>query len=143
MEADFLILADRAEAINGKLYMVGGGFDRVSLAGAVGPVDIDVAFGILVDYLETNQRHGFRLVLENEDNQEVLPPIAAEFEVGRPPGLVAGQAQRVIYVVRGPFPIPRVGGYHWVLYLDGARQRTARFWVQEIQVPLPPANTPQ
>ena len=143
MELDFLLLADRAEAVNGKLYMVGGGFDRVLAREleAVG-VDIDVAFGVLVDYLETNVRHRFALTLENEDNQEVLPAVQAEFEVGRPPGMMVGQAQRVIYVVRGPFPIRQHGGYHWIVTLDGVRQRPTKFWIQPVNAVgqvLPPA----
>lgn len=144
MDLDFLMLADRAEAVNGKLYMVGGGFDRAFTMNLAGGVDIDVAFGILVDYLETNQRHRFSLVLENEDNHVVLGPIEADFEVGRPPGMVPGQSQRVVYVVRGPFPIPRYGGYHWSLTLDGARQRVTKFWLQPLTAPGPaPIPPPQ
>jgi hypothetical protein len=134
MELDFMMLADRAEAVNGKLYMVGGGFDRVHVVNLASGVDVDVAFGILVSYLETNQRHRFTLVLETEDNHPVLPAVEAEFEVGRPAGLVNGQAQRVIYVVRGPFPVPGPGGYHWALFLDGERQRVTQFWVHQTQV---------
>jgi len=141
MELDFLLLADRAEAVNGKLYMVGGGFDRalVSNLEAGSGVDIDVAFAILVDYLETNERHRFTLAVENEDNQQMLPPVQAEFEVGRPPGMLPGQAQRVIYVVRGPFPIRQYGGYHWVVTLDGVRQRPTKFWIQALHLPAAPA----
>ena len=132
MELDFLLLADRAEAVNGKLYMVGGGFDRTYVRQLEAGVDLDVAFGILVDYMETNQRHRFELLLEDEDNRPVLPAVQAEFEVGRPPGMVQGQTQRVIYVVRGPFPVPGFGGFHWVVSLNGARQRPTAFWVQPI-----------
>src|SRR5229473_2372195 len=42
MQTDYLVLADRAEAINGKLYMVGGGWDRVGLFQIPGPADFDV-----------------------------------------------------------------------------------------------------
>jgi hypothetical protein len=141
MELDFLMLADRAEAVNGKLYLVGGGFDRVFVRQLEAGVDVDVAFGILVDFLETNHRHRFELALENDDNQPVLPVVQGEFEVGRPPGMVDGQAQRVVYVVRGPFPVPEYGGYHWVVSLNGGRQRPTTFWVQPLN--LPPGQAPQ
>jgi hypothetical protein len=132
MEVDFLILADRAEAMNGKLYMVGGGFDRVRSSNLQFGVDIDVAFGILVDYNETNERHSFDLTLENADNRAIVGPIHGEFEVGRPAGMLPGQQQRISYVVRGPFPIPEPGSYQWVVALDDVREKVTAFHVDQV-----------
>jgi len=36
MQLDFLILADRAEAVNGKLYLLGGAWDRLGLTSLPG-----------------------------------------------------------------------------------------------------------
>ncbi len=135
MDPDFLILADRAEAVNGKLYMVGGGWDRVAIADTPGPADFDVAAGVLVGYNETNQAHHLALILENDDNQTVLGPIAAQFELGRPPGMKQGQSQRFQLVIRGPFPIPKPGAYNWVLVLNGERRKTTAFWADKASLP--------
>ncbi len=135
MKADYLVLADRAEAVNGKLYMIGGGWDRVAVANVPGPADFDVAAGVLVGYNETNEPHRLELVLEDEDNETVLGPFATQFELGRPPGMKQGQSQRFQLVLRGPFPLPKVGGYHWLLVLDGERTLTTAFWLDTVTLP--------
>jgi hypothetical protein len=143
MRLDFLLLADRAEAINGKLYMVGGGFDRVGVASLPGLANYDVALGFLVGYNETNQPHGFEIRMETEDNEVVTQDgkpvlVAGQVEVGRPAGMVTGQEQRVIIVVRGPFPAPAAGGFSWVPILDGQPFERTRFYVVEAAIPGQP-----
>src|SRR5215831_5594051 len=121
MDLDFLLVADRAEAVNGKLYVLGGGWDRITLPQFPSPANFDVAVGVLVGYTETNERHQFQLTLEDDDNQVVLGPISGQFELGRPAGLKPAEAQRFMVAVRGPFPLPHAGAYHWVVTLDGRR----------------------
>lgn len=139
MQLDFLILADRAEAINGKLYMVGGGFDRVAVAEVPGTVVYDVALGFMVGYAETNEAHEFSLAMEDADGNIALGPISGRVEVGRPPGMIAGQEQRVIIVIRGPFPVAAEGTFLWVPTLDGQGYPPTR--VHVVHVP-PPAIPP-
>lgn len=142
MDADYLVLADRAEAVNGKLYMVGGGWDRVGMIQIPGPADFDVALGVLVGYNETNTPHWIELALEDDDNKNVQPPINAQFELGKPAGMKAGQPQRFQLVLRGPFTIPKAGAYHWVVSLDGVRKATTRFWVDQVALPTGAGPTP-
>jgi hypothetical protein len=137
MDLDFLLVADRAEAVNGKLYLLGGGWDRITLTQFPGQANFDVALGVLVAYTETNERHEFQLTLEDDDNQVVIGPVSGQFELGRPPGLKPAQAQRFTVAVRGPFPIHRPGCYHWVVSLDGHRVGRTTFWAD----PMPPQST--
>jgi hypothetical protein len=137
MELDFLLVADRAEALNGKLYLLGGGWDRITLPQFPAPANFDVALGVLVAYTETNERHEFHLTLEDDDNQVVLGPISGQVELGRPAGLKPAQAQRFMVAVRGPFPIPSAGCYHWVLSPDGRRAGRTTFWAD----PMPAQST--
>lgn len=135
MRLDFLIMADRAEAINGKLYMVGGGFDRVGVTALPGPANYDIALGVMVEYNETNEPHEFSLSVRDEDDHVVLGPIGGRIEVGRPPGMVAGQEQRVIIVLRGPFPVQAAGNFKWVPQLDGDNAHATRFHVDHVVLP--------
>ena len=135
MRLDFLMIADRAEAINGKLYMVGGAFDRVGITALPGPANYDLALGFMVEYNETNEPHEFSVSVQDEDDQVVLGPIGARIEVGRPAGMVAGQEQRVVIVLRGPFPVQAAGNYKWVPSLDGVPAEPTRFRVDLITLP--------
>jgi hypothetical protein len=147
MRLDFLLLSDRAEAINGKLYLMGGGFDRVAVSQLPGTASYDIALGFLVPYNETNERHTFTVRLETQDNEIVASPdgrrveVGGQFEVGRPPGLIAGQDQRVIVVVRGPFPAPAAGVFGWVPLIDGREFERTRFAIEQASgASMPPAN---
>jgi hypothetical protein len=133
VDLDFLLVADRAEAVNGKLYVLGGGWDRIALPAFPAQANFDVALGVMVAYRETNEQHTFQLTLEDDDNQVVLGPISGQFELGRPPGIRPAQAQRFMVAVRGPFPIERPGCLHWVVTLDGERVGRTTFWAD----PLP------
>jgi hypothetical protein len=128
VDLDFLLVADRAEAVNGKLYVLGGGWDRITLPAYPGAANFDVALGVMVAYTETNERHEFQLTLEDDDNHVVLGPISGQFELGRPPGIRPAQAQRFMVAVRGPFPLQQAGCYHWIASLDGKRAGRSTFW---------------
>jgi hypothetical protein len=132
MQQEFLILAEAAEATNGKIYVLGGGIDRHYVQKDwKEPIQLraDIAVGILVDWNETNNRHGLAIRIVDEDDKEIAK-VDGEFETGRPPGAKLGQQLRNLIAIRGPFPLPRPGAYKVVLELDGARQEPPfRFWV--------------
>jgi Family of unknown function (DUF6941) len=138
---EFLILADKAEAIGGKLYLMGGGFDRVWMTAIPGPAQFDVAVGVLVGYGETNQQHSFELRCEDAAGNVVVEAPRGAIEVGRPPGMAAGSEQRALLVFGGPFAFREPGEYAWVLALDGQRQSPTRFCVERATVSAP--GTPQ
>lgn len=138
MRLDFLIMADKAEAINGKLYMIGGGFDRIGVPQFPGSATYDLALSFLVDYNETNESHEFSLALKDADDNDLRPPLAGQIEVGRPAGMKAGQEQRVIIVFRGPFPVSGTGTFRWVPTLDGNEDQSTRFHVDRVDLPGAP-----
>ncbi len=140
MKLDFLILADKAEALNGKVYMIGGGIGGVGLFEIPGSASFDLAVGLLVDYNETRDTHRLALTMENPDNRVVLGPIDIPFATGSPPGLPPGDAVRFTIVVQGPFPIPAEGAYHWVATVDGQRFEPRHFRVTKV-TPLVPQTS--
>ncbi len=121
-----LLLADAAQAVGGKLYIMGGGW---SVTGP-GPVPSALAIKIEVPWTEANRTHNFTLELLDEDGQPVQPegqdqPVRADgqFEVGRPPGLPEGTPIDVPLALNVP-PVQLVPGgrYTWRLQIDGESQ---------------------
>ena len=120
-----MLLADAAQAVNGKLYILGGGW---SVAGP-GPVTMAIAFKIDVPWDQSNRRHTLRLALYNEDGQPVMLPtpegnrpfeLSAEFEVGRPPGIRPGTDLDVPLAINfGSLPLPPGAVYVWKCWIDG------------------------
>lgn len=142
MQQEFLILADGAEATNGKIFILGGGVDRHLAAGFPAPLNADVAFSFLVEWGETNNRHAVSLKILDEDDKPIATVLDGEFEVGRPPGAKPGQDLRQLIAVRGPLPpIPKPGAYKIVLELNGKTSGPPfRFWVDRVEVPRQPAS---
>lgn len=135
MQQEFLILAESAEAINGKIYLLGGGADRHFAQDFPVLLRADVAVGILVDWNETNQLHSMELKIVDED-EKVIIAIEGELESGRPPGAKPGQSMRTMIAVRGPFQIESPGAYKVSMSLDGTPQEPPfRFWVEKVEVP--------
>lgn len=101
MEATVL-LADWAEAINGKLYIQGAGWSRISpsrLPGAtMAVVNCALAIKFDVGWEETNQKHEVTVRLVDDDGNAVVATpgnpvrVKAQLEVGRPPGVTPGAA---------------------------------------------------
>src|SRR5579871_5741921 len=86
---DFMMLADGAQAVGGKLYVLGGAWSNLLVPVLPGPppAPFSVALGITVPYTLTNRRFSFTLELADEDGQRVGDPLTFEFEAGRPAGM--------------------------------------------------------
>ena len=139
-EVDFLLLADRAEAINGKLYMMGGAWERIGVVDFAQPLVISVALGILVPWSATNQNHTLALEIRDADGQPIPFKVEATFVAGRPPFLT-GETQRMLLTIPGAsVMLPGAGSYVLAASIDGAEAKVVRFSaVQAQQGPPPPA----
>ncbi|MFN8633634.1 MAG: hypothetical protein U0893_07255 [Chloroflexota bacterium] len=110
-EIDFVILADRAEAVNGRLYMMGGGFDRLHVATFEAPVEFSVALGVLVPWIAANEHHRLLVGIEHEDGRPVDKAIEIGLNVGRPPTAIPGQSFRATIAIQAAIKLPGPGGY--------------------------------
>lgn len=127
MDIEWIILADAAEAVNNKLYLLGGGWDRIALASplpAVHPMAIAVA--VSVPWNETNQLHSIEVELADQDGN-VAVRVDGQLEVGRPPGMPLGQAQRVQMAMSLGFNITKWGTYAVTARIEGQEMKRVTF----------------
>jgi len=118
-----MLLADFVQAVQGKLYVLGGGW---SVTGP-GAVQMGIAVKIEVPWDQANLQHAFRLTLVDADEQPVLVPgaeqpiqVEGQFEVGRPPGLKPGSPLDFALAVNvPPLQLPPDSRYVWRLAIDG------------------------
>ena len=120
-----VLLADFAEAVNGKLYIMGGGW---SLTGPA-PMPSAIAGKIEVPWNETNRKHNLKVELVDEDYHAIMVPtpngsapvvIGGDFEVGRPPGLMPGTPIDVPFAFNiGPLPLEPGKRYVWKVSING------------------------
>jgi len=100
MLVDYLLLADAAAALQGKLYVHGAGWDTIW--GAQFPVVhplIAVALRLRVPWANTNQPYDLTIDVLDEDGVSILPaptgPPKVTINVGRPPQAPPGSDQVV------------------------------------------------
>ena len=125
-EIETLLLANHAEALNGLLYISGGGFTEIHRPpvpeGANPPSShFGIAVAVLVPWNETNEVHHLVLGIEQEDGAQV-GRFEAALEVGRPPGIRPGTDQRAVLAVNIDMAFPGSGGYRIVADLAGQRR---------------------
>jgi hypothetical protein len=131
MQLGFLLLTDHSEAVNGKVYVNGGGWNMLGFPELPTEHSFGIAFGIDVAWDETNQPHTLRLEIQDPDGSRLGDELELEFETGRPPGAVHGQDQRIVLSLQATvgFSIP---GPHAVLIHDGDEEiGRSRFYVIE------------
>jgi hypothetical protein len=137
VKQEFLMLADGAEATNGKIFILGGGADRHASASfePAAALRADIACSVLVDWGEANRTFAVTLKIVDEDEQTAAV-LEFTMETGRPPGAKPGQQLRTLLAVRGPFPIPHPGGYRLAMELNGVPQGPPfHFWVDQVAAP--------
>jgi hypothetical protein len=123
-----MMLADAAQAVDGKLYILGGGW---SLIGP-DPTPMAIAIKIEVPWDEANRPHRLKLSLLDADGRPVPVPtpagdrpleLDADFEVGRPPGLKPGTPLDIPLAMNlGPLPLRPGQIYVWRVSIDGSTQ---------------------
>jgi hypothetical protein len=119
-----MMLADAADHVQGKLYILGGGW---SLTGPE-PAPWALAIKIEVPWNEANRQHEVILRLVDADDRPVLVEgqpleIRGQIEVGRPPGLPAGTPLDAMMALNMP-PLPLQPGtrFVWRLSINGQSQ---------------------
>src|SRR5919106_4574464 len=85
MQIHALMLADSAQAVDGKLYILGGAWNILRFPDFPAQLIVGIAVAIDVDWNETNRRHHLDVHFEDADGQPMDPTIGADFEAGPPP----------------------------------------------------------
>lgn len=120
-----MMLADSAQAVQGKLYILGGGW---SITGP-DPNPMAIAIKADVPWDQANRKREFKLALYDEDGRSFMVQtptgerpieISGQFEVGRPPGLKPGTPLDFALAINlGPLPLRPDTRYVWRFYVDG------------------------
>ncbi len=137
MEIGFLLLNDHSEAVNGKLYAVGGGWNTLRLPEFPHEWGFHIALGLDVSWDETNVRHELTVNIHDPDGVELGEGFSAEFETGRPPGMPPGQEQRLVMSIGTAATFTAPGPHAAVVQVNGEELGRARFYLVE----APPSNS--
>lgn len=140
VEIDFLTVANHVEAVNGLLYMSGGGWTdhhRVIQPGGPPPVShFGVGISIRVPWNETNRPHRLVVRVEDDDATVVIASVDSQLTVGRPPQLPPGADQHAVIGINIDTIFPRTGGYRVVAQAgEGGATKSWEFRVHDVPAP--------
>jgi hypothetical protein len=129
-----MLLCDYAEALNGKLYVMGAGWNILYAVDE--PVTTAVAALVEVPWDETNRRHAFTVELVTGDGESVeveghVVVANGEFEVGRPPGVKPGMSFNTPFVWTFNGLVLPAGTYEWRMTVNEELAARRAFAVTE------------
>lgn len=131
MEAD-LLLCDHAEAINGKLYIMGAAWNLLQAPEQA--ITIALAIVVKVAWDEADTSHELIAELLDADGERIImngEPVApsGRFELGRPTGVKPGSTLNMPLAFNLSGLVLGVGQYEWRLTIDGEPVARAPFAV--------------
>jgi hypothetical protein len=131
----YMLLADSAESVGGKLYILGGGWDRIMIPNlpSTSIKPFALALGITVPYTHTNRKFAFTLELIDADGAQIGDVLRFDLETGRPPGLKAGTAQTTPLAIGTNPHFPTAGRYTFVAQIDGQVRASVAMEVMPLQ----------
>jgi hypothetical protein len=118
-----MLLADAAQRVHGKLYILGGGWSVT----APNPGQMAIAMKVEVPWDQADQEHQVRLDLVDGDGRPVPnethpTELGTAFQVNRPPDAIPGSPMDATFAFTvHPLPPLGPGRYVWRLSIDGER----------------------
>lgn len=154
LSRDFELLAffpaDHAEAINGKIYVNGGYWDRLNFQSFPWSLNLSLVAILRVPFAKYQADHTFAIGMENSDGNRLPLDVQATFRVGANPDMKYGDPTIMpVAVPVAGLLIQRPGDYSFTFEVDAELLGHHRFRAAQIQVPLqfqlgpPPADPPE
>lgn len=138
MEVDFAFLADSAEAVNGKIYVIGGAIDT-AWAKQVPFMHPHLTFvlKVIFDVAEIGRKHKLEIQIMDEDGT-VITNVGGDLEIpGKSPNLPKGWRQSFVTVLNFQnLNFPKFGNYSFNILVNNSSLKNIPFRVaQHIEIP--------
>lgn len=139
---EFLLLADRAEAISGKLYMMGGAWDRMWVGDFAQPQNVSFAVGIMIPWNATHEEHRLSMLVV-DDRENEIANVQVGFRAGTPPQMKKAETQKVLLAFNIQPQLKGPGTYkvRAMVNDDDSPERSRETWFYANQRPAPPKQS--
>jgi hypothetical protein len=127
-----MVLCDSAQAVGGKLYILGGGWSILTMREPT--ANMSLAVKLAIPWSRANERLAVAALLITDQGDQVEfegEPVRAEGEIeaGRPPGLRHGTPLDAAFVLNFQGLPLAAGGYVWELRVNDTMVARAPFQV--------------
>jgi Family of unknown function (DUF6941) len=131
----FVMLAEFARVLEGKLYLMGGGADRLQVPGPDHATTLAIVIGIEIPWSAAGRSFDVEVRLIDEDNRE-LDTISGSYTLNVGPhahGLKPGQSMAVHIAEHLPLAFPKAGTYQILARIAGVSAARALLYVSFTQ----------
>ena len=130
MEVEFAMLADSAQASEGKVYILGGGIDKIfAKAFPTTHPQMALALKLKLDSSECEREHALEIELWDADGNPAGPKLSAKFEAPREDLGRPSYVQLVLNIVGQTFKA--AGDYAFKVLVDGQHLKTLPLYLVE------------
>ena len=134
MKLTSAMLADAAQVQSGKLFVLGGGFDTISVR-KLPATHRSLSLAMVAEVGPDERQQDLELIVQlvDEDGAEIGVTAKGKLRVGAPPNLPPGSPSIVPIV--SPFhnvTFPEAKGYAFVISMNGSELSRVKFRVVEI-----------
>jgi len=112
MKIEYVILADGAQAVGGKLYILGGGWNVFYAQAFPAPVNIALAVNVSYTSYETGVTYPWSVTIADEAGIPTVPEMNGQVQIPQlPPGLPSVAVNRLPLAMQIGLAVPRPGNY--------------------------------
>jgi hypothetical protein len=134
-EIEVAILADAVQAVGGKLFVLGGGWDTLYASRfPARHASLGIGLRVRVPWTSADQEFTLSVDLLDEDGHSAFGErfIKQTFRAGRPPGVPDGENIGVVRALTiNGLVFPHAGGYAFVISINDAEVHRISFRVRE------------
>jgi hypothetical protein len=112
MKIEYALLADAAQAVGGKVFILGGGWNVFRAANYPAPIYFAVAIGLGFTSNEAGIKYPLNVVVADEAGVPIIPEMKGQVETGQPAADVPkGASVKVPVAINMNITLPRPGTY--------------------------------
>jgi hypothetical protein len=112
MKIEFALLADAAQAVGGKVFVLGGGWNLFRAASYPAPVQLAIAIGLGFTSDEVGIKYPLNVVIADEAGVPVVPEMKGQVETGQPaPDVPKTASVKIPVAININMSLPHPGTY--------------------------------
>ena len=112
MKIEYALLADAAQAVGGKVFVLGGGWNLFRSASYPAPVQLAIAIGLGFMSNEVGIKYPLNVVIADEAGVPIVPEMKGQVETGQPaPDVPKTASVKIPVAININMSLPHPGTY--------------------------------
>jgi hypothetical protein len=112
MKIDYALLADAAQAVGGKVYVLGGGWNLFRAPNFPAPVQLAIAIGLGFTAEEVGIQFPLNVAIADDNGVPVVPEMKGQVETGQPaPDVPKTASVKIPVAINISLSLPHPGSY--------------------------------